>query len=172
MSLFNELKRRNVFRVAIAYLAGAWLLTEVAGTLFPAFGIPDWAFRFVVLLFVWSINLTTKLGEQKIEQIHRSIKEDVFDSAKARQENLVVSRWSKLSLVSRDREFSSGLKGVRIPRSEKAAAPGKINEPAVGSGIHTPKTPLETTKEELKSTPRESPVTYSLWRDVTLGAIQ
>jgi TolB-like protein/tetratricopeptide (TPR) repeat protein len=50
MSLYLELKRRNVFRVAIAYLAGAWLLTEVAGTLFPAFGIPDWAFRFVVIL--------------------------------------------------------------------------------------------------------------------------
>ena len=47
MSLYHELKRRNVIRVAIAYLALAWLvLTEVAGTLFPAFGIPDWGFRF------------------------------------------------------------------------------------------------------------------------------
>jgi TolB-like protein/Tfp pilus assembly protein PilF len=53
MSFYNELKRRNVFRVAIAYLAGAWLLTEVAGTLFPAFGIPDWAFRFVIVLFAF-----------------------------------------------------------------------------------------------------------------------
>jgi TolB-like protein/Tfp pilus assembly protein PilF len=51
MSLYNELKRRNVFRVAIAYLAGAWLLTEVAGTLFPAFGVPDWGVRFVVIVF-------------------------------------------------------------------------------------------------------------------------
>lgn len=51
MSLYSELKRRNVFRVAIAYLAGAWLLTEVAGTLFPAFGVPDWAIRFIVIVF-------------------------------------------------------------------------------------------------------------------------
>ena len=50
MSLFKELKRRNVFRVAIAYLAGAWLLIEVAGTLFPVFGIPDWGVRFVVIV--------------------------------------------------------------------------------------------------------------------------
>ena len=50
VSFFDELKRRNVFRVAIAYLAFAWLLIEVAGTLFPGFGIPDWAFRFVVIL--------------------------------------------------------------------------------------------------------------------------
>jgi len=51
MSLYHELKRRNVFRVAIAYLALAWLLTEVAGTLFPAFGIPDWGVRFLVIVF-------------------------------------------------------------------------------------------------------------------------
>jgi TolB-like protein len=51
MSLYHELKRRNVFRVAIAYLALAWLLTEVSGTLFPAFGIPDWGIRFVVIVF-------------------------------------------------------------------------------------------------------------------------
>jgi TolB-like protein/Tfp pilus assembly protein PilF len=51
LSFFEELKRRNVFRVAIAYLAGAWLLIEVAGTLFPAFGIPDWGVRFIVIVF-------------------------------------------------------------------------------------------------------------------------
>ncbi len=51
MSLYNELKRRNVIRVAIAYLALAWLVTEVAGTLFPAFGIPDWGLRFLVIVF-------------------------------------------------------------------------------------------------------------------------
>jgi TolB-like protein/Tfp pilus assembly protein PilF len=51
MSFFAELKRRNVFRVAIAYLAAAWLLTEVAGTLFPVFGVPEWGVRFMVILF-------------------------------------------------------------------------------------------------------------------------
>ena len=51
MSLYQELKRRNVFRVAIAYLALAWLVTEVAGTVFPAFGIPDWGVRFFVIVF-------------------------------------------------------------------------------------------------------------------------
>ena len=68
MSFFEELKRRNVFRVAIAYLAGAWLLIEVAGTLFPVFGVPDWGVRFVVivlalgflpaLIISWAYELT------------------------------------------------------------------------------------------------------------------
>jgi adenylate cyclase len=51
MSLYHELKRRNVFRVAFAYLALAWLVTEVASTLFPTFGIPDWGLRFLVIVF-------------------------------------------------------------------------------------------------------------------------
>lgn len=50
MSLFSELNRRNVFRVAVAYLAAAWLLTEVAGTIFPMFGFGDTPARIVVIL--------------------------------------------------------------------------------------------------------------------------
>src|SRR5512134_617350 len=50
MSLFSELNRRNVLRVAVAYLATAWLLTEVAGTIFPMFGFGDTPARIVVIL--------------------------------------------------------------------------------------------------------------------------
>ena len=49
-SIIEELRRRNVFRVAIAYLAGAWLLTEVAGTLFPMFGFGDAPARIAVII--------------------------------------------------------------------------------------------------------------------------
>jgi TolB-like protein len=52
MSLFGELKRRNVFRVAIAYLAASWLLIEVAETIFPLFGFGDTPARLVVILLV------------------------------------------------------------------------------------------------------------------------
>ena len=43
MGFIAELRCRNVIRVAGLQLAGAWLLTEVAGTLLPVFGAPDWA---------------------------------------------------------------------------------------------------------------------------------
>jgi len=42
MSLFAELKRRNVFRMAGLYLVGAWLVVQVAGTVLPMFGAPEW----------------------------------------------------------------------------------------------------------------------------------
>ena len=82
MSFFGELKRRNVFRVAIAYLAAAWLLIEVAGTLFPGFGIPDWAFRFVVivlaigflptLVFSWAYEITPE-GLKREKEVVRDV---------------------------------------------------------------------------------------------------
>jgi TolB-like protein len=49
-SFFAELKRRNVYKVAIAYGVVAWLLIQVATQVFPFFDIPNWAVRLVVLL--------------------------------------------------------------------------------------------------------------------------
>jgi len=45
-----ELKRRNVLRVAGLYLVGAWLITQVAGTVLPMFDAPPWMARSVVLV--------------------------------------------------------------------------------------------------------------------------
>jgi hypothetical protein len=45
-----ELKRRNVYKVAIAYGVVAWLLMQGASQIFPFFEIPNWAVRLVVLL--------------------------------------------------------------------------------------------------------------------------
>ena len=53
MSLIVELKRRNVFRVAAAYLVVGWLLTEVLTTILPTLGAPEWTSRAVILSFAF-----------------------------------------------------------------------------------------------------------------------
>ena len=53
MSLIVELKRRNVFRVAAAYLVVGWLLTEVLTTILPILGAPEWTPRAVILMFAF-----------------------------------------------------------------------------------------------------------------------
>ncbi len=68
MSLFAELQRRNVFRVAVAYVIFAWLLIQVAETIFPLFGFGDAPARLIVialaiaflpiLVFAWAFELT------------------------------------------------------------------------------------------------------------------
>jgi len=52
MSLFAELKRRNVIRMAGLYLVGAWLLTQVATTVLPLFDVPGWTLRALVVVLV------------------------------------------------------------------------------------------------------------------------
>ena len=49
-NFLGELKRRHVYRVAIAYAVVAWLLIQVATQVFPFFEIPNWVVRLVVLL--------------------------------------------------------------------------------------------------------------------------
>ena len=66
--LFDELKRRNVIRVAIAYVVSAWLIIQVVETLFPIYGLSDAAVRFVVsalavglipaLFLAWALEIT------------------------------------------------------------------------------------------------------------------
>ncbi len=50
MSLYNELKRRNVLRVAAAYVVVSWLVIQVVETIFPAFGFGDAAVRIVTIV--------------------------------------------------------------------------------------------------------------------------
>jgi adenylate cyclase len=60
VSLFNELKRRNVFRVGLFYVVTAWLVIEVAETVLPLFDVPDGVLRGLVVLLV--IGLVPALG--------------------------------------------------------------------------------------------------------------
>ena len=48
-SLFAELKRRNVYKVAVAYAVVGWLLIQVATQTFPFLEIPNWAIRLVIM---------------------------------------------------------------------------------------------------------------------------
>jgi adenylate cyclase len=50
--LLSELKRRSVFRVAVGYLVGAWLLTEVAGLAAASFDAPGWVMRIVIVFLL------------------------------------------------------------------------------------------------------------------------
>jgi TolB-like protein/cytochrome c-type biogenesis protein CcmH/NrfG len=51
-NFFAELKRRNVYKVAVAYAIVAWLLMQIATQVFPFLEIPNWAIRLVIMLIV------------------------------------------------------------------------------------------------------------------------
>ena len=55
--LWEEIRHRNLHRVTTAYAVVAWVLVQAAGLLFPAFGIPDWALRLLVLLLIAALPI-------------------------------------------------------------------------------------------------------------------
>jgi len=80
-NLFAELKRRNVYKVAVAYAIVGWLFVQVATQVFPFFEIPNWAVRLVVLAIVigfpialviaWAFELTPE-GLKRTEDVDRA----------------------------------------------------------------------------------------------------
>src|SRR5713101_4635300 len=77
-NFFTELKRRNVYKVAVAYAIVGWLLVQVATQVFPFFEIPTWAVRLIVLAIVigfpvalilaWAFELTPE-GLKRTEDV-------------------------------------------------------------------------------------------------------
>src|SRR5215831_4676440 len=77
-SFFTELKRRNVYKVAVAYAVVGWLIAQIATQIFPFLEIPNWAIRLVILLIVigfpvaliiaWAFDLTQE-GINRTEDV-------------------------------------------------------------------------------------------------------
>jgi TolB-like protein/Tfp pilus assembly protein PilF len=77
MNFFAELKRRNVYKVAVAYAIVGWLLVQITTQVFPIFEIPNWALRLIVLAIIigfpialvlaWAFELTPE-GIKRTEE--------------------------------------------------------------------------------------------------------
>jgi adenylate cyclase len=80
-NFFSELKRRNVYKVAVAYAVVGWTLAQGIAQVFPVFDIPNWAVRLIVLAIVigfpialviaWAFELTPK-GIKRTEDVDLS----------------------------------------------------------------------------------------------------
>src|SRR5439155_9365867 len=77
-NFFAELKRRNVYKVAVAYAVVAWLLVQIATQVFPFLEIPTWVVRLVIVLvgagfpialvIAWAFELTPE-GLKRTENV-------------------------------------------------------------------------------------------------------
>ena len=132
-NFFSELKRRNVYKVAVAYAVVAWVIAQIATQIFPFLEIPNWAIRLVILLIVigfpialvvaWAFELTP-------EGIKRT--EDVDLAASARQPRkhawiVVVIVGAALSVGL----FFFGRYSAQTPRQIEAAAISTIPQKSI-----------------------------------------
>src|SRR2546430_943444 len=122
-NFFSVLKRRNVIRAAGLYLVGAWLLTQVASTVLPMFGAPDWLPRSIVILLVigfvptlifsWIFELTPQ-GLKRDEDV--PIEQSIAPQTARRMNRLIIG-----VLVLAVAYFAVD-KFVLNPRREKSVA--------------------------------------------------
>src|SRR5256884_1642260 len=123
MNFFAELKRRNVIRFAGLYLVGSWLLVQVASTVLPMFGAPDWLPRTVVILlaigflpaliFSWVFELTPQ-GLKRDEDVPP---EESIAPQTARRMNRMIIAVLLLAVA-----YFAVDKFLLNPRREKSAA--------------------------------------------------
>jgi len=132
MSLWAELRRRNVIRVAVFYAVAAWLVLQVADVLFGILGVPDWSLRLVlgilllglpfVLVFSWAYELTPE-GIKREKDVDRTASITSETGHKLNTATLVVAVLAIMIVVA-DR---------LVPETAPPAA-----EPAVPAEAETP----------------------------------
>ena len=96
-NFLTELKRRNVIRMAGLYLVGAWLVVQVAGTVLPMFGAPEWLPRTIVVLvaigfvpaviFSWVFEITPE-GLKREEEVERG--QSITPQTGRRMDRLII----------------------------------------------------------------------------------
>src|SRR6266550_2359037 len=125
---FGELKRRNVYKVAVAYAVVSWLLIQVATQVFPFFEIPNWAVRLVVLLLILGFPVALILSwafELTPEGIKRESEVAPDESVTRKTGRKIVAITAALALIA------AGMFVFQLVRSKSTITP-RQNEAASG----------------------------------------
>jgi len=115
---FDELKRRNVFTVAVAYVVGGWALAEGISQVFPVFDIPNSVVRLIVLFIVlgfpvalvlsWFFDLT-RYGIVRTPDRAPEAKIDIVGPSNLAEKSIAVLPFENLSEEKANAYFASGM---------------------------------------------------------------
>lgn len=153
MSFVEELKRRNVFRVGIAYAVTVWVLIQAFSIFLPTFDAPQWVMKVislvliagfpVVLIFAWAYELTPE-GLKRDGEVNpqQSI---APQTGKKLNHAIIVLMAVAISFLLFDR-FSSGPGSITEPGAGQAEVPAPVIEPG-------PTSPNEPTRQSIAVLP-------------------
>jgi hypothetical protein len=125
----SELRRRNVYKIAVAYAVVSWLLIQVATQVFPFFEIPNWAVRLVVLLLILGFPVALILSwafELTPEGIKRESDVAAEESVTHKTGQKIVAITATLAVIA------AGMFVFQLVRSKSTVTP-RQSEAATGS---------------------------------------
>ncbi|MEJ2514364.1 MAG: hypothetical protein P8102_03960 [Gammaproteobacteria bacterium] len=155
MSLFSELKRRNVFRVAAAYIVTAWLIAQVAELGLEAFEAPAWVLKtFILLLFLgfpvalifaWAFELTPD-GLKREREVDRS--QSVTADTGRKLDRVIIAAMGLIIVLLVGERFIFSGESTRTSRDKAVTAPAatapsveEAGSPGTGPAGTIPKVP-------------------------------
>src|ERR1700757_874885 len=89
-NIFAELKRRNVYKVGVAYIVAGWALSQGIAQVFPVFDVPNWVIRSIVVLIILGLPIALILAwmfELTPQGIKRTETTDAMPAATRRQKH-------------------------------------------------------------------------------------
>src|SRR5216117_346638 len=126
-NFFSELKRRNVYKVAVAYIVAGWALSQGIAQVLPVFDVPNWAIRLIVLLIMIGLPVALSLAwafELTPEGIKRT------DAADAVGQHSRGHTWIYIVVIAA--AFSIGLFFLgRFSAGNKVASPAGISNKSI-----------------------------------------
>ena len=128
-NFFRELKRRNVYKVAVAYIIAGWALSQGIAQVFPVFEIPNWIIRLIVLLVIFGLPIALVLAwmfEITPQGIKRTETADAMPSATRRKKHV----WIYVVVIGA--AISIGLFFLgRYSAGNKTASPARISNKSI-----------------------------------------
>ena len=127
-NFFSELKRRNVYKVAVAYAVVGWLLVQVTTQVFPIFEIPNWALRLIVLAIIIGFPIALVLAwafELTPEGIKHTEDVDLSDKRASKKRT-----WIYVTLIGAALSFALFFVG-RLSAPNSGASPAVLPEKSI-----------------------------------------
>jgi adenylate cyclase len=131
LSFFAELKRRNVFRVGIAYAITAWLIAQIAGLAADSFGAPEWVMKMIITILMLGFPIAMVMA-WAYEMTPEGLRRDDGDEAGQSENTTKLDRTIIIALVAALAYFAYD-KFVLVPQT----APGNSTEIAQSALVET-----------------------------------
>src|SRR6266404_55677 len=141
-NFFQELKRRNVYKVAVAYIVAGWALSQGIAQVFPVFEVPNWVIRSIVVLIILGLPVALVLAwmfELTPQGIKRTETADAMPAATRQKKHV----WIFVVVVGG--AISLGL--FFLGRMTAPSKPGGVNEVSSKSIAVLPFENLSSDKE-------------------------